>query len=50
MGYLNKDVASPGASTELTKIESAPPMEHLEDDERKELENVLQDKSKNKTR
>jgi hypothetical protein len=36
--YLRKDVTPAD--------ESAPPMEHLEDDERKELENVLKEKSR----
>lgn len=49
MGYLNKDISPSVTSPTGAKDDSAPPMEQLEDDERKELENVLQDKAKSKT-
>lgn len=40
MGYLNKDVAPAENMT--------PPMEHLEDDDRQELDKILQEKSKSR--
>jgi hypothetical protein len=38
LSYLRKDVAAPD--------DSAPPMEHLDDDERRELEDVLKKESR----
>lgn len=42
LSYLHKDIAPPGES----KDESDPPMEHLNDDERRELEDVLKKESR----
>ncbi|HSA59544.1 MAG TPA: hypothetical protein VLJ37_07650 [bacterium] len=42
LSYLRKDISPPNES----EGESAPPMEHLDDDERRELEDVLKKESR----